>query len=49
MALDSTTTLKIGDMAPQFSLLAANGGQTSTLDALVTRGPLIIEFLRGTW
>src|SRR5258706_8594043 len=48
MAADSTDTLKPGDLAPKFSLQAANAGETS-LDAVLAKGPVIVEFLRGTW
>ncbi len=44
-----TETLEIGSLAPYFSLGAANREGTFTLDSLVTRGKLILEFLRGTW
>jgi peroxiredoxin len=45
----SSATLKIGDRAPDFSLSAANRTQTLALAQLLTRGPAIVEFLRGTW
>lgn len=44
-----TETLKIGSHAPEFSLGAANREDTFTLAGFLERGPLILEFLRGTW
>jgi peroxiredoxin len=49
MSAESTDTLKIGDQAPPFSLIAANQPVTVTLQGVLKRGPAIIEFLRGTW
>ncbi len=46
---DYSATLNIGDRAPDFSLAAANRPQTFALAQLLTRGPAIVEFLRGTW
>ena len=46
---DSSETLKVGDRAPQFSLLAANRPEKFSLADLTSRGPAIVEFLRGTW
>ena len=46
---DSSDTLKVGDRAPDFTLSAANGAETLHLQDLLKRGPLIVEFLRGTW
>ncbi len=48
MAAESAT-LKVGDRAPEFSLTAANRAETITLSGLLARGPVILEFLRGTW
>jgi peroxiredoxin len=48
MSMESTT-LKIGDKAPQFSLDAANGEGRVSLKPLLARGPVVLEFLRGTW
>ena len=45
----STDTLKVGDAAPQFTLEAANRDGTTSLAELQQRGPVIVEFLRGTW
>ena len=44
-----TETLKVGSQAPVFTLLAANRGGTFTVSDLLSRGALIVEFLRGTW
>jgi peroxiredoxin len=44
-----TQTLEIGSRAPDFSLTAANREGTFTIAALLAEGPLILEFLRGTW
>jgi peroxiredoxin len=44
-----TETLEIGSKAPAFSLDAANREGKFLLDDLIARGPLILEFLRGTW
>ena len=46
---DRTDTLGIGSHAPEFSLGAANREGAFTLAGLLERGPLILEFLRGTW
>ena len=46
---DSSETLKVGDRAPQFSLQAANRPEKFSLADLTSRGPAIVEFLRGTW
>ena len=45
----TTETLDIGLKAPAFTLLAANRQGQFLLDDLIARGPLILEFLRGTW
>jgi len=46
---DRTDTLEIGSKAPEFSLSAANRDGTFNLGNLLAQGPLILEFLRGTW
>lgn len=46
---DRTDTLEIGSKAPDFSLTAANRDGVFTLSGLLAIGPLILEFLRGTW
>jgi peroxiredoxin len=45
---ERTETLAIGDRAPDFTLSAANREGTFSLSALWQRGPVIVEFLRGT-
>jgi hypothetical protein len=47
--LDYTETLRVGTHAPEFSLEAANREGVQTLSEFLKRGPLILEFLRGTW
>jgi hypothetical protein len=47
--LDYTETLRVGARAPEFSLDAANRDGIQTLSGFLMRGPLILEFLRGTW
>ena len=44
-----TETLEIGSRAPNFSLSAANREGNFSLASLLGRGPVIVEFLRGTW
>jgi len=44
-----TETLGIGSRAPEFKLSAANHEGTFTLSGLLGQGPVIVEFLRGTW
>lgn len=46
---DRTDTLEIGSKAPEFSLSAANRDGTFSRESLLEHGPLILEFLRGTW
>ena len=46
---DRTETLAIGSQAPGFSLPAANFEGRFSLVELLQHGPLIVEFLRGTW
>ncbi len=52
----SAGTLRVGDRAPDFTLAAANQFAPRTQEYLtfslrdcITAGPLIVEFLRGTW
>jgi hypothetical protein len=47
--LEQTSTLKLGDRAPGFELGAANRSERFTLDQALQRGPVVLEFLRGTW
>lgn len=44
-----TETLEVGSTAPDFSLAAANREDTFSLSRLLAKGPVILEFLRGTW
>ncbi len=44
-----SSTLKVGDRAPDFTLSAANREGTFSLSQLLRRGAVILEFLRGTW
>lgn len=46
---DRTETLEIGSSAPGFSLAAANREGVFTLGGFLEQGPVILEFLRGTW
>jgi len=46
---DHSETLQIGSQAPQFSLAAANRDGSFSLSDMLARGPVILEFLRGTW
>ncbi|HWR15381.1 MAG TPA: hypothetical protein VN577_11160 [Terriglobales bacterium] len=48
MARESST-LKVGDRAPEFMLLAANMPQAISLRTVLESGPVVVEFLRGTW
>jgi len=44
-----TETLRVGQPAPKFTLAAANREGSFSLSELVSRGGVVIEFLRGTW
>ena len=46
---NQTDTLGIGSIAPGFSLAAANRTGSFSLPELLRGGPLIVEFMRGTW
>jgi len=46
---DRTETLEVGSQAPEFSLSAANREGSFSLAGFLANGPLILEFLRGTW
>lgn len=46
---DHTETLRRGVPAPEFELGAANREGTISLASLLSRGTVILEFLRGTW
>ena len=47
--------VRVGDAAPEFVLEAANrftasgGAQEFSFRQLLEQGPVILEFLRGTW
>jgi peroxiredoxin len=43
------SALRVGDKAPDFTLLAANVPQSVSLAELLKSAPMIVEFLRGTW
>jgi peroxiredoxin len=44
-----SATLAVGQRVPEFTLTPANGPEPVSLSALRQCGPVIIEFLRGTW
>lgn len=44
-----TETLEVGSKAPEFTLPSANPQGNFSLRDLLARGPLVVEFLRGTW
>ena len=46
---EETSTLKVGDRAPGFELAAANRAERFSLESALKHGPVILEFLRGTW
>jgi len=46
---DHTETLSVGSRAPEFILPAANQDGEFSLSDLLRQGPVILEFLRGTW
>lgn len=46
--LNESTTLQIGDRAPDFSLPDPRGGM-QTLAQYLANGPLLLAFHRGTW
>jgi peroxiredoxin len=46
---NETETLRIGELAPKFKLAAANREGDFSLSDLISEGPVVIEFLRGTW
>ncbi len=47
MATDSA--VRVGARVPDFTLPAANRPGTYSLSEMLKRGPVIVEFLRGTW
>lgn len=44
-----TETLGVGSKAAEFSLAAANREGSFSLAGFLAVGPIILEFLRGTW
>lgn len=42
------TILKVGDQAPEFEALLMDG-RTIPLSQILERGPLMLNFIRGTW
>jgi len=46
---DQSSTLKVGDRAPDFKLQAVNAVSSVSLMQLLKAGPAIVEFHRGTW
>ncbi|HEX7085115.1 MAG TPA: hypothetical protein VF198_02035 [Vicinamibacterales bacterium] len=46
--LNESTTLRVGDRAPDFSLPDARG-QMQVLADYTSRGPVLVAFHRGTW
>jgi len=48
MAMQSST-LQVGDKAPDFKLQAANQSHSVSLKDLLKSGPALVEFHRGTW
>jgi hypothetical protein len=46
---NQTETLQVGARAPEFALAAANREGKFVLSELVRSGPVIVEFVRGTW
>lgn len=46
---DRTETLTVGSRAPEFLLPSANRDRILSLSGFLSRGTLIVEFLRGTW
>ncbi len=46
---DESSTLRVGDRAPEFALAAANREGMFSLAGAMQSGPVVLEFLRGTW
>lgn len=46
--LRHSTTLKPGDLAPDFTL-PTNRGDLTSLSRYLARGPVLLAFHRGTW
>lgn len=47
-AYDPSSAIKVGDKFPDFALPDAHGQQT-TSSSLLSKGPLLISFYRGSW
>ena len=47
MATESA--VRVGARVPDFTLPAANRPEKFTLSEMLNHGPVIVEFLRGTW
>ena len=45
----NSSRVQVGARVPDFTLAAANREGTIHLYELLQRGPMIVEFLRGTW
>ncbi len=45
---ESTATLRVGDRAPAFSLVAEDGASFD-LEAASAAGPVVLVFYRGDW
>ncbi len=46
--LNHSTTLRVGDRAPDFTL-SSNRGDMQSLSQYVSKGPVLLAFHRGTW
>ena len=46
--LNASTTLRVGDNAPDFTL-PSNRGDLQSLTDYVAKGPVLLAFHRGTW
>ena len=47
--MEPANALKLGEVAPEFELAAANSDDLVSLHDTLRKGPAIVEFLRGTW
>jgi len=41
--------VRVAARVPDFTLAAANRPETFSLSEMLKHGPVIVEFLRGTW
>jgi hypothetical protein len=46
---NQSSTLNVGDSAPEFVLLAVNFPQSVSLKQMLKSAPTVVEFHRGTW